>query len=269
MGTRLYEPASLKQAAEAIQYFEHMRALLETPLPLAGSEEGLAPRSLPLSPQAKQLFRRFHDATETQLATHGALVPVKAFASKAAEHAVRLVAVLALVEDLEAQEIAVDAMKRGIQLADYYLQEALRLVCLSSVDAQLTLAATLLERISNRLARGNPLKEKEISTISRISNIPIQHPHPDDVEERAAILEYDAGLSREAAEALARHGQVVGLPPCPHCKALGYRDQDGFLRCTATPAHSGVPAMSSGTRGEGPGSMIDPRSYHTVEGSYE
>jgi hypothetical protein len=50
--------------------------------------------------------------------------------------------------------------------------------------------------------------------------------------ERAALYEYEGGLSRAAAEALARHGNVVGLPACPQCHGLTYQYADGFVRCT-------------------------------------
>jgi hypothetical protein len=59
--------------------------------------------------------------------------------------------------------------------------------------------------------------------------------------ERAALYEYDGGLSRAAAEALAAHGPVVGLPACPQCQGLTYHYADGHVRCT-TP---GCPATGT------------------------
>jgi hypothetical protein len=53
-----------------------------------------------------------------------------------------------------------------------------------------------------------------------------------DVEERAAIYEFDGGMTPRAAELLAAHGYVVGLPACPHCNGMAYLYEDGFVRCT-------------------------------------
>jgi hypothetical protein len=51
-------------------------------------------------------------------------------------------------------------------------------------------------------------------------------------EERVAIMEYDGGMSRPAADALAKHGAVVALPACPQCHGMSYQYEDGHVRCT-------------------------------------
>jgi hypothetical protein len=53
-----------------------------------------------------------------------------------------------------------------------------------------------------------------------------------DVEERAAIYEYEGGMTRHAAELLAAHGYVVGLPACVRCNGMAYKYEDGHVRCT-------------------------------------
>ena len=66
----------------------------------------------------------------------------------------------------------------------------------------------------------------------------------DTEEERAGISEYDSGLTRRAAEMLAAHGYVVGLPACARCHGMAYRYADGHVRCT-TPGCEGDEGASA------------------------
>jgi hypothetical protein len=59
-----------------------------------------------------------------------------------------------------------------------------------------------------------------------------QAPVREDAEERAAMYEFDGGMTRRAAERLAAHGHVVGLPACAQCNGMAYAYEDGFVRCT-------------------------------------
>jgi Protein of unknown function (DUF3987) len=80
-----------------------------------------------LSPEAGAKWVAFSDYVETQQAPDAVLSSVKAFASKAAEHAARISAVLTLIEEPDAMEIGPEAIQRGIDIVDFYLQEAQRL----------------------------------------------------------------------------------------------------------------------------------------------
>jgi hypothetical protein len=78
-------------------------ALLRLPLPLAeGRRNELAPRVLPLSPGARDVLQAFALALEAAQAKGGDLEGVRPFASKAAEHAARLAAVLTLFANPDA-----------------------------------------------------------------------------------------------------------------------------------------------------------------------
>ena len=70
----------------------------------------------------------------------GAFEPVRDLANKLAEHAARLAAVLTLVENIEASEVAVSEIEAGIALAEHYAREALRLRGAARVDPELQLA---------------------------------------------------------------------------------------------------------------------------------
>jgi hypothetical protein len=65
-------------------------------------------------------------------------------ANKLAEHAARLAAVLALVDDIHSSEVSSSEMTAGVKLAEHYAAEALRLLDSSRISAELMLAQRLL-----------------------------------------------------------------------------------------------------------------------------
>ena len=98
-----------------------------------------------LSAGATNVWRTFADHVEGKIGPGGALEPIIGFANKSPEHAARLAAVLTLVEDPAATEIAQECMARGIVLAQHYMSEALRLFQGAKVDRDLRLAIQLLD----------------------------------------------------------------------------------------------------------------------------
>ena len=79
------------------------------------------------------------------LAHDGELRPISGFANKLPEHAARIAAVLTLVRDLDAGEVAAAEMAAGIELVQHYAAEALRLHGGSHVSAELRLAHRALD----------------------------------------------------------------------------------------------------------------------------
>jgi hypothetical protein len=132
------------------RYGGRLLGILEKPLSLApGTLNELVPRSLVLSADARQLWIKFSDHIERTIAPNGRLEPVRGLANKLPEHAARLAAILALVDDLRTPEIRVDFLKAGIALAEHYAAEALRLFGASRVNADLQLARRLLDWLNN------------------------------------------------------------------------------------------------------------------------
>lgn len=128
-----------EQAIKA--YGKHLLTILETPPPLTeGKPNELAPRQLPLSPEARQVWVRFVDHTEGQIGPGGDLEPIRGLANKLPEHAARLAAVLALVDNLNAQAVSAAHLRDGIRLAEHYAAEALRLFNAGRMDPDLLLA---------------------------------------------------------------------------------------------------------------------------------
>jgi hypothetical protein len=120
--------------------------ILEAPLFLAaGKLNELEPRRLAFSAEARRVWIAFADHVERAITPNGELEPVRGLANKLPEHAARLAAILALVDDLSAPEISTNHMRAGIALAEHYATEALRLFGASRVNSDLRLAQRLLD----------------------------------------------------------------------------------------------------------------------------
>lgn len=191
IGTRLAANARLDP--EAVKGFGwRLRAILDTPMPMDPDTRELQPRLLRLSGEARELLIRFADAIEIAQAPGGDLAHVRATASKAAEHAVRLAAVLTLWGDLAAPEVTIDAMEKGITLAQYYLGEAARLADAAAVSAETDRA----ERLRQWLLETWP--HPEILPAEIVRHAPIR-----------SLRESPA--ARAAIGILERHGWLVPL----------------------------------------------------------
>jgi len=114
-------------AAEAVT--DHLLALIERFVPVeADVRPELNPRALPLSAGARTHLISFYNRVETELGTGRRFAPVASVAAKMAEQAARLAGVLTLVETPDAEAVAPETMVNAITLADWYLEEALRIL---------------------------------------------------------------------------------------------------------------------------------------------
>jgi hypothetical protein len=145
-GTREPRPEKAETAETLKTYGKRLLDMLEAPLPLAkGKTNELAPRALPLSAAATKRWNKFVGHVERQIGPGKPLEQIKGLANKLPEHAARLAAVITLVADLNAPEIDDDNMRRGIELAEHYASEALRLFEASKANPDLMLAQRLLD----------------------------------------------------------------------------------------------------------------------------
>jgi hypothetical protein len=143
MGTRLYKAENLREDPATIAYLACLRTLLEQTLPLKEDTNDLNPRPLPLSHGAKKAWVAFYNRIELNLASGKVYEPIRAFAGKAAEHALRIAGVLTILDRFEAQGIPKEAMEAAITLAQYYVDEWLRLAGSQEESADLVLAHKL------------------------------------------------------------------------------------------------------------------------------
>ncbi len=103
----------------------------------------LEPRTLQLTPEARDLLVSFADAIEAAQAPGGDLRHITGTASKAAEQAARIAGVLTLWRDLEAVKVEGRDMADAIDLAEFYLSEASRLASAATVSAEIDKAENL------------------------------------------------------------------------------------------------------------------------------
>lgn len=142
IGTRLHAKTRTNPAALGA-FSERLTAILQTPLPMDEHTRALTPRVLQLSKQAHDVLVQFSDKIETAMGDSGKYSGVTGYASKAAEQAARISAVLTLWPDLNAKQVEAATMVHAVDLAQFYLDEALRLKDAAIISAE-TAKAELL-----------------------------------------------------------------------------------------------------------------------------
>tara|TARA_R110000772_G_scaffold48719_1_gene111168 strand:- start:3384 stop:4619 length:1236 start_codon:yes stop_codon:yes gene_type:complete len=122
-GTREYREVDAYRQAAVGRFHGTLARLLEH-VPETAEGGGLVLPDLTLSPEARALWIESYNRTERQQAPGALLEVVKPAASKAAENALRLAGVFAVLEGT--RTVTGEQMQRGWTLAAYYLQNALR-----------------------------------------------------------------------------------------------------------------------------------------------
>jgi len=149
-GTRFWHEPRPDSLDALRRYSGRLLAILEGRAPMVeGKVNLLAPRPLRLSHEARQGWVKFADHVEGQISLGGDMEPIRGLANKLPEHATRLAAVIALVDDIEAPEISGAHLKAGILLAEHYAAEALRLFAAGRIDPDLLLAQRTLQWLHN------------------------------------------------------------------------------------------------------------------------
>lgn len=140
-GTRLFkEPPS---NWPALSVFNHrLLELLARPLPI-DDKGALTPQVLPLTSAAKAHWVDYYNRVERMLAPGGELVDVRDVASKSAENAARLAALFQMLEDDTPHAVEEAAMISALELAAWYLSEALSYFGLLSLPSELSRAVEL------------------------------------------------------------------------------------------------------------------------------
>ncbi len=148
-GSRMYREPPQGWPALA-RFSERLLALLdagiEVSTPDALGNARTTPRlrtTLQLAPEAAELWRTFYDDVERQLAPDGELAQVRDVASKAADNAARLAAILHVFGHGPEGLIGADSMRAAVEVARWYLRESLRTAGELGVAPELRTAAKL------------------------------------------------------------------------------------------------------------------------------
>lgn len=129
IGTRLRMEQDATAEAEIASFAARIRTLLSRDLSLVdGMRNELAPPVLPLSEEARAVLTAFAREVEKAQGPGGPFEDVRAFASKTAEHAARLAAVLTIYGNPDTPEVPGETMAGATEIATFYANEAARLV---------------------------------------------------------------------------------------------------------------------------------------------
>lgn len=149
IGTRFLADRSPGDSVEAdrtiTDYYRRIDVLVRQELPF-NDASGLEPALISIDGAAFDVFSDLHDGIEAELAPNGRFHDVRAFASKAAENAARLAAVMAVVE--KSDSITPDHIKRAGRLVTYYLETMKIRTEEARLDAQERQARDLLKWIN-------------------------------------------------------------------------------------------------------------------------
>ncbi len=126
-----------------------LKSILEREMPTWDDGRSLKPRILRLSPDANALLVEFSDTIEAEQASGGNLSHITGAASKAAEQAARIAAVLTLWNNLDALEVDAKTMADALTLAQFYLSEASRLASAAIVSTAIDQAEKLRKWLCN------------------------------------------------------------------------------------------------------------------------
>ncbi|MCL6286023.1 YfjI family protein [Ruegeria sp. 2012CJ41-6] len=193
IGYRLRDGYDPKSDLALNQFGARLTSIISTEPPLKeGTQNQLELEPLAVNGEARKLLWDYYCATEQAQRPGGDLSHVTAHASKSAEQAARIAAVMTLWGSLDAREVSAEAMSNGIALAQYYLSEASRLADAAVISEKTEQAEAL------RLWLQSSWTEPEIL--------------PGDVAQLGPNGLRETAKAKEAMSTLAQYGHLVQLP---------------------------------------------------------
>ncbi|AZV92451.1 YfjI family protein [Kerstersia similis] len=177
-GTRQYQEPDYAMAGLA-GFNARITQLLTEPITFDETGNGVAPTMLEFSREAKEIWIRFYNLIESQLAPFGELAEVKDVASKTADNAARIAALFHLYQHGTDDSIGVHAMDSACMVAMWHLGESRRLLTELSQNPATSLAARLdawlidrcNERRTNRVSTRDVLREFPSSKLRRTEQL--------------------------------------------------------------------------------------------------
>lgn len=153
-GTRFVDPASrqgIEHKAAVQQFRERLSTIISARLPVVDDTPVLHPKVVKFSDQARLMWWAFYNQIEARLGPDGDLNQVKGFVGKLPEQAARLATNIAAFEQgVRLEELDAATLARGIQLAEFYLSEAVRLFGKPGVDTPLQDAQALSDWLRDK-----------------------------------------------------------------------------------------------------------------------
>ncbi len=165
--------------------------LLAVPLKRDPESGGIIFDTLSLTEKAHAEYDRFFDHIEENRQEDHEYAPVNGYAKRTAEQALRIAGVLALAHDPAGRVIQLETMTAGIRLAEWYLDEVLRIALEDMTSPEIAKAEKLLRWY---VARG--IETTSVRQVLRVG--------PGGLREKKAV--------ETAIRTLEDHGWLVSLP---------------------------------------------------------
>ena len=203
-GTRMFRNERADESPAAAAYVTRMTELLLGKWPVNEFNE-LQPRHLGIPGAARRLWIDMHNQIERNIC--GELKPIRALASKAAEHLGRIAGVFTLIDNPHATSITEEDMQRGAIGVESYLAEALRLADVQPLHEKSEQASTLWGWLAMRgkkhislpeLVQFGPAKLRKAETMRSVMDVLADHYMVRRVPD--GLVAYNGKLRREAWE---------------------------------------------------------------------
>ena len=203
-GTRMFRNEKADETPAAASYVNRMTALLSGNWFINEFFE-LTPQHMGIAGAARHLWIEMHDQIEGKI--NGELKPVRALASKAAEHMGRIAAVFTMIDNPAATTVTEDAMQRAAVMTEFYLGEALRLSGVQPLHEKSDQAALLWGWLAQRnkkhvslpeLVQFGPAKLRKAESVRSVMDVLTDHYMVRKVPD--GMVEFDGKARREAWE---------------------------------------------------------------------
>lgn len=151
IGTRFQHEIKPKSIKALDHFNKKIENILRLPLPMQeGCINELNPKIIDMTDEALTVYKDFSDHIEKELAPNMSLESIKGFANKLPEHAYRIAATFAAIDNIGVEKLEYQYIKMGIEIVSYYVEEALRLFNNGFIDPDITLAEKLLNWLHNK-----------------------------------------------------------------------------------------------------------------------
>ncbi|MCP5164799.1 MAG: DUF3987 domain-containing protein [Pseudomonadales bacterium] len=202
-GTRLYRQVNPYECREVQQFHQCMESLIAHS-PYMDEGGGLILPEMRLTEEAAELWVETYNRTEQAQAPGAILELVKPSASKAAENALRLAGVFAVLEGTQA--VTPEQITRAWRLAQYYLNGTLRAAQLAEHNAAENAAHEVLDWLKGR--------EGSRATIEEMGKL-LPRPHRKSVARTRAMMALLVEAGRVQVTANNNRGEPAGWEVLP------------------------------------------------------
>ena len=150
VGTRKFDDIELDDEPVYKEYCEKITKLANQPWKINPHTNGVDPRTVRLSDDAKAAWVKYYDAMELAIAPGGDMATHAGYAGRYSEQILRLAALLAIADDPDVVTITEETMLNAIELGSYYMDSAMSAFNVAPANKDELDAGTLLDWIRSK-----------------------------------------------------------------------------------------------------------------------